>query len=84
MLLKRVEPSLLKQNQCCLVVFDVVYVSIVRSRFVSKQEKFYPRCTPRLTGPQSRDTPPKRGYLLLFFRVLALLLVNVKPMPGFN
>lgn len=60
-------PSLLKQNQCCLVVFDVVYVSIVRSRFVSKQEKFYPRCTPRLTGPQSRDTPPKRGYLLLLF-----------------
>lgn len=32
-----------------------------RSRFVSKQEKFYLRCTPRLTGPQSRDTPPKRG-----------------------
>jgi hypothetical protein len=31
-----------------------------KSRFLSKQEKFYPRCTPRLTGPQSRDTPPKR------------------------
>ncbi|KAJ7966954.1 Inactive purple acid phosphatase-like protein [Quillaja saponaria] len=26
----------------------------------SKQEKFYPRCTPRNSGPQSRDTPPKR------------------------
>ncbi|KAE9603508.1 hypothetical protein Lal_00001787 [Lupinus albus] len=25
-----------------------------------KQEKFYPRCTPRNSGPQSRDTPPKR------------------------
>ncbi|XP_059634002.1 protein EARLY STARVATION 1, chloroplastic isoform X1 [Cornus florida] len=31
-----------------------------QSRFVSKQEKFYPRCTPRNSGPQSRDTPPKR------------------------
>ncbi|KAF8410324.1 hypothetical protein HHK36_002851 [Tetracentron sinense] len=31
-----------------------------RSRGVSKQEKFYPYCTPRNTGPQSRDTPPKR------------------------
>ncbi|KAJ6411917.1 hypothetical protein OIU84_005058 [Salix udensis] len=31
-----------------------------QSRFGSKQEKFYPRCTPRNTGPQSRDTPPKR------------------------
>uniref|UniRef100_A0A0R0K2I4 Inactive purple acid phosphatase-like protein n=1 Tax=Glycine max TaxID=3847 RepID=A0A0R0K2I4_SOYBN len=26
-----------------------------------KQEKFFPRCTPRNSGPQSRDTPPKRG-----------------------
>lgn len=25
-----------------------------------KQEKFFPRCTPRTTGPQSRDSPPKR------------------------
>ncbi|KAF2324766.1 hypothetical protein GH714_016700 [Hevea brasiliensis] len=32
-----------------------------QSRFVSKQEKFSPRCTPRSSGPQSRDTPPKRG-----------------------
>ncbi|XP_065881162.1 protein EARLY STARVATION 1, chloroplastic [Euphorbia lathyris] len=33
-----------------------------QSRYVSKQEKFSPRCTgtPRNTGPQSRDTPPKR------------------------
>ncbi|XP_028083267.1 uncharacterized protein LOC114284529 isoform X1 [Camellia sinensis] len=31
-----------------------------QSQFVSKQEKFYPRCTPRNSGPQSRDTPPKR------------------------
>ncbi|KDP36826.1 hypothetical protein JCGZ_08117 [Jatropha curcas] len=31
-----------------------------QSRFVSKQEKFSPRCTPRSSGPQSRDTPPKR------------------------
>ncbi|KAH9693759.1 Inactive purple acid phosphatase-like protein [Citrus sinensis] len=27
---------------------------------VSKQGKFYPRCTPRNSGPQSRDSPPKR------------------------
>ncbi|XP_010063122.2 uncharacterized protein LOC104450313 [Eucalyptus grandis] len=31
-----------------------------QSHFLSKQEKFYPRCTPRSSGPQSRDTPPKR------------------------
>ncbi|KAF8377720.1 hypothetical protein HHK36_031104 [Tetracentron sinense] len=31
-----------------------------RSRGVSKQEEFYPRCTPRNFAPQSRDTPPKR------------------------
>ncbi|TYI27711.1 hypothetical protein ES332_A05G195100v1 [Gossypium tomentosum] len=31
-----------------------------QSRFTSKQEKFYSRCTPRNSGPQSRDTPPKR------------------------
>ncbi|PKI51188.1 uncharacterized protein LOC116213696 isoform X1 [Punica granatum] len=30
------------------------------SHFVSRQEKFSPRCTPRGSGPQSRDTPPKR------------------------
>ncbi|KAK1273905.1 hypothetical protein QJS04_geneDACA009732 [Acorus gramineus] len=32
-----------------------------RQKGVSKQEKFSPRCTPRHTAPQSRDTPPKRG-----------------------
>ncbi|GFP86944.1 hypothetical protein PHJA_000838200 [Phtheirospermum japonicum] len=31
-----------------------------QSRFVSKPEKFFPRCTPRNSGPQSRDSPPKR------------------------
>ncbi|CAI0382178.1 unnamed protein product [Linum tenue] len=31
-----------------------------QSRFVNKQEKFYPRCTPKNSGPQSRDTPPQR------------------------
>ncbi|KAI4336708.1 hypothetical protein L6164_015200 [Bauhinia variegata] len=29
-------------------------------RSFMQQEKFYPRCTPRNSGPQSRDTPPKR------------------------
>ncbi|EEF52843.1 conserved hypothetical protein [Ricinus communis] len=36
------------------------FASSSQSRFVSKQEKFFPRCTPRNSGPQSRDTPPKR------------------------
>ncbi|CAN4095490.1 unnamed protein product [Withania somnifera] len=31
-----------------------------KSRFVSKQEQFFPRCTPRNSGPQSHDSPPKR------------------------
>ncbi|KAG8378069.1 hypothetical protein BUALT_Bualt08G0099700 [Buddleja alternifolia] len=31
-----------------------------QSRSVSKQEKFFSRCTPRHSGPQSRDSPPKR------------------------
>ncbi|VFQ70912.1 unnamed protein product [Cuscuta campestris] len=31
-----------------------------QSCFVSKPEKFFPRCTPRNSGPQSRDSPPKR------------------------
>lgn len=28
---------------------------------MSKQQDFYPRCSPRNYSPQSRDTPPKRG-----------------------
>ncbi|XP_023887871.1 protein EARLY STARVATION 1, chloroplastic isoform X2 [Quercus suber] len=31
-----------------------------QSPFASKKEKIYPRCTPRNSGPQSRDTPPRR------------------------
>ncbi|KAM0949750.1 hypothetical protein DsansV1_C05g0056071 [Dioscorea sansibarensis] len=31
-----------------------------RSKGVSKQQDFYPRCSPRNYSPQSRDTPPKR------------------------
>ncbi|KAK9129275.1 hypothetical protein Sjap_009762 [Stephania japonica] len=30
------------------------------SRNASKQDKFFPRCTPRNSGLQSRDSPPKR------------------------
>ncbi|KAL4579048.1 hypothetical protein LXL04_015183 [Taraxacum kok-saghyz] len=29
-------------------------------QLASRHEKFFPRCTPRNSGPQSRDTPPKR------------------------
>ncbi|MQM08843.1 hypothetical protein Taro_041701, partial [Colocasia esculenta] len=32
-----------------------------RPQGASKQEDFYPRCSPRNSAPQSRDTPPKRG-----------------------
>ncbi|KAG6390809.1 hypothetical protein SASPL_148554 [Salvia splendens] len=31
-----------------------------KSRFVTKLNKFFSRCTPRNTGPQFRDSPPKR------------------------
>ncbi|MFS7947351.1 hypothetical protein Hanom_Chr06g00547311 [Helianthus anomalus] len=31
-----------------------------QSRMSSRQEKFFPRCTPKNSGPQFRDTPPKR------------------------
>ncbi|KAK6256970.1 hypothetical protein QUC31_000429 [Theobroma cacao] len=45
-----------------LAAFTSISISLSMnvSRFASKQEKFYPRCTPRNSGPQSRDTPPKR------------------------
>ncbi|CAN0871745.1 hypothetical protein LINGRAHAP2_LOCUS9934, partial [Linum grandiflorum] len=36
------------------------FASSQSRRFISKQGKFYRRCTPRNSGPQSRDTPPKR------------------------
>ncbi|MFS8006396.1 hypothetical protein Hanom_Chr14g01248681 [Helianthus anomalus] len=29
-------------------------------QLASRQEKYFPRCTPSNPGPQSRDTPPKR------------------------
>ncbi|KAI3807755.1 hypothetical protein L1987_23689 [Smallanthus sonchifolius] len=31
-----------------------------QSLMSSRQEKFFPRCTPKNSGPQFRDTPPKR------------------------
>eukprot|EP00268_Persea_americana_P020998 TRINITY_DN2101_c1_g1_i3.p1 TRINITY_DN2101_c1_g1~~TRINITY_DN2101_c1_g1_i3.p1 ORF type:complete len:436 (-),score=101.90 TRINITY_DN2101_c1_g1_i3:945-2252(-) len=31
-----------------------------RLRSAFKQNEFYPRCTPKNSGPQCRDTPPKR------------------------
>ncbi|KAG9443177.1 hypothetical protein H6P81_019031 [Aristolochia fimbriata] len=31
-----------------------------RPRNTSKREEFYPRCSPKNSAPQSRDTPPKR------------------------
>ncbi|KAJ0025540.1 hypothetical protein Pint_09259 [Pistacia integerrima] len=41
-----------------------------QSCFASKQEKISPRCTPRNSGPQSRDSPPKRVSLNSFFLFL--------------
>ncbi|KAI7749764.1 hypothetical protein M8C21_011138 [Ambrosia artemisiifolia] len=32
----------------------------------SRQEKYFPRCTPSNPGPQSRDTPPKRDNLIWY------------------
>lgn len=46
------------------------------SRFVSKQEKFYPRCTPRNSGFQSRDTPPKRDTGIANEKDWGISLVN--------
>ncbi|XP_042044678.1 uncharacterized protein LOC121790552 [Salvia splendens] len=39
-----------------LMKFDAL---LRRSRFVTKQDKFFSRCTPRNTGPQFRDSPLK-------------------------
>nr|XP_043617739.1 uncharacterized protein LOC122589505 isoform X2 [Erigeron canadensis] len=36
------------------------FASSSQSLMPTRQEKFFPRCTPRNSGPQSRDTPPKR------------------------
>ncbi|KAM7514001.1 hypothetical protein LguiA_003584 [Lonicera macranthoides] len=46
-----------------------------QSRF-SKQEKFFPRCTPRNSGPQSRDTPPKRDTGIANEKDWGISLVN--------
>ncbi|GFY95829.1 hypothetical protein Acr_11g0001350 [Actinidia rufa] len=43
-----------------------------QSRFVSKPEKFYPRCTPRSSGFQSRDTPPKRVKMSLSLALMKM------------
>ncbi|KAF9622249.1 hypothetical protein IFM89_030291 [Coptis chinensis] len=47
-----------------------------RSHGASKQEKFYPRCTPRNSGPQSRDTPPKRDTGIANEKEWGINLVN--------
>ncbi|XP_022946162.1 uncharacterized protein LOC111450324 isoform X1 [Cucurbita moschata] len=47
-----------------------------QSRFISKPEKFYPRCTPRGSGPQSRDTPPKRDTGIANEKDWGINLVN--------
>ncbi|KAM0041639.1 hypothetical protein Hdeb2414_s0011g00368601 [Helianthus debilis subsp. tardiflorus] len=36
------------------------FASSSQSLTSSRQEKFFPRCTPKNSGPQFRDTPPKR------------------------
>lgn len=44
-----------------------IIIVFCRSRFASKVEKFYRPCTPRNSGPQSRDSPPKRGTKILAY-----------------
>ncbi|KAG6783594.1 hypothetical protein POTOM_009251 [Populus tomentosa] len=49
-----------------------------QSRFGTKQEKFYSRCTPRNSGPQSRDTPPKRDTGIANEKDMGINLLNEK------
>lgn len=53
------------KTQYCGVLFQIVFhnfwIHFYSSQRLSKQQNFYPRCTPRNSAPQSRDTPPKRG-----------------------
>ncbi|XP_038704072.1 uncharacterized protein LOC120000195 [Tripterygium wilfordii] len=46
--------------------------------FASKQDKFNPRCTPRNSGPQSRDTPPKRDTGIANEKDWGISLLNEK------
>ncbi|XP_008791988.2 uncharacterized protein LOC103708710 [Phoenix dactylifera] len=47
-------------RRVCVKALPAVPFPSHRSRGLSKQQDFYPRCSPRNSGPQSRDTPPKR------------------------
>ncbi|KAI5596585.1 hypothetical protein BDE02_02G010800 [Populus trichocarpa] len=49
-----------------------------QSRFGTKQEKFYSRCTSRNSGPQSRDTPPKRDTGIANEKDMGINLLNEK------
>ncbi|XP_039055692.1 uncharacterized protein LOC120198413 [Hibiscus syriacus] len=43
-----------------ILASPVMPCASAQSRFPSKNQKFYRQCTPRNSGPQSRDTPPTR------------------------
>ncbi|BBG94749.1 hypothetical protein Prudu_003108 [Prunus dulcis] len=57
-------PSLLRRPRLLLLLLSTLLTSNLFCWFCFVaswvQEKNYPRCTPRNSGPQSRDTPPKR------------------------
>ncbi|GMH04659.1 hypothetical protein Nepgr_006499 [Nepenthes gracilis] len=48
------------------------------SKQSSFQSKHYPRCTPRSSGPQSRDTPPKRDTGIANEKDWGINLLNEK------
>ncbi|CAI9771449.1 unnamed protein product [Fraxinus pennsylvanica] len=50
----------MKQSQNSRVRAPAMRFASHQPRFISKQDKFFPRCSPRNSGPQSRDSPPKR------------------------
>ncbi|KAG6383505.1 hypothetical protein SASPL_156742 [Salvia splendens] len=41
------------------ILYPALSFASSKSRFVTKQDKFFSRCTPRNTGPQFRDSPLK-------------------------
>ncbi|KAL3840131.1 hypothetical protein ACJIZ3_024722 [Penstemon smallii] len=47
-----------------------------RSQFVSKPEKFFSRCTPRNSAPQSHDSPPKRDTGIANEKKWGISLIN--------
>ncbi|KAL6011886.1 hypothetical protein ACLOJK_002352 [Asimina triloba] len=63
------EPKKMAQRRSRVRAMPLLPFSSPRARGANKQVEFFPRCTPRSSGPQSRDTPPKRGQALLSMKL---------------